>query len=266
MKMMHKRNNEFRRLVDKLYGALEMERRIIGIELLRTDAAYQGTEARELTGKINYCQMIAAASRGNAIKSDRHHIKCVSGIRALGFDHTDTVNSQGENWIRLGMYEDQEVSRKLRQRIDFIPEGTCGVLLQPLEDYAEMPDVIMIVTTPYNIMRITQGYAYRHGQPEHLNIAGNQAICLECTAAPYTADEMNVSTLCIGTRHQAGWKDTEMAVGIPRSKFADTVEGVMATINIMESDAKKEQIEKRMKAAGIEMPEIRYHYNYYLDC
>ena len=261
--MMNRQNSECGQLAAKLYAALDMERRVIGVRLLRTEEEYQQTEAREPGGAINYCQMAAAASRGNAIKSDRHHIKCASGIRALGFDHRDAGNSRGENWLRLGLYEDPDVSRQVRGRIDFIPEGTFGVLLQPLENYEKMPDVVMVVTTPYNIMRITQGYAYRHGQPEHLNMIGNQAICLECTASPYTTDSINVSTLCIGTRHQAGWKDTEMACGISGNKFSDTVGGIMATINIMESDANKEQIEKRMKEYGIEIPEIRYHYNYY---
>jgi len=266
MKTTHKQNSISRQLSEKLYAALEMERRIIGIKLLRTEEAYRSIDIKELNGSINYCQMAAAASRGHAIKSNQQHVKCSSGIRSLGFDHTDSLNSQGENWVRLGLYENPEVSRRVRGRIEYIAEKTHGILLQPLEFYDDIPDIIMIVTTPYNVMRLTQGYAYHYGNPEEINMIGNQAICLECTAFPYVTGNINISTLCIGTRHQAGWKDTEMAVSIPGSKFVNTVEGVMATINIMESDAKKKAIEERAKKAGIEIGEIKYHYNYYMEC
>ncbi|MGC4018133.1 MAG: DUF169 domain-containing protein [Muricomes sp.] len=243
-----------------------MERSIIGVRLFHTDEDYQNAEARELSRPINYCQMVAAASRGNAIKSKQDHIKCVSGIRVLGFDHTDLKNSAGENWTRLGLYKDAGISKNVRSRISNIPEQTCGILVQPLEKYTGMPDVVLIVTSPYNIMRLTQGYGYHYGEAKQMNMAGNQAVCLECTAAPYVNQDINISSLCIGTRHRAGWKDTEMAVGIPMSKFADIVDGVMQTVNIMESDAKKEQIEKKLIASGIKYEPIRYHYNYYMDC
>lgn len=263
MTTMHRQNNSFQALVQTLYAALDMDRRIIGVKLFHSKSGYQSVNAKELLRPINYCQMTAAASRGNAIKSTRSKINCASGIRVLGFDHTDTCNATGENWIRLGMYKNPDTSREVRGRIGNIPEQTYGIAVQPAEHYETVPDVIMIVTTPYNIMRLTQGYGYHHGEAKNISMVGNQAICLECTAAPYLNDEINISALCIGTRHQAGWKDTEMAIGIPGSKFADVVDGVLATINIMESDAKKNQIEEKMKKAGIDFLPMRYHYNYY---
>lgn len=249
-----------------LYAALDMQRSIIGVKLLTTEQSYQEADAKEPLKPINYCQMVAAASKGKAIKSTQAQIKCSSGIRVLGFDHTDVNNAEGENWIRLGLYKDPDVSRKVRDRIPNIPEKTYGIVVQPLEQYEEIPDVIIIVTDPYNVMRLTQGYAYHHGESKSVSMMGNQAVCLECTAAPYVNDEMNISTLCIGTRHQAGWKGSEMAIGIPGSKFRDTVDGVMATINSMESDAKKARIESELQKAGITHEELRYHYNYYMDC
>lgn len=266
MKMMDRQSNKCREAADTLYAALEMERRAVGVKLLLTEEAYQKAEAKVMLRPANYCQMVAAASKGNGIKCRQEHIRCTSGIRVLGFDHTDLQNAEGENWMKLGLYKSPAVSRKMRRRIGEIPEKTYGLLVQPAESFEEIPDVILIITNPYNVMRLTQGYAYHYGEAKHIRMAGNQAICLECTAAPYVNDEMNTSTLCIGTRHQAGWKDTEMAIGIPGAKFADTVQGVVLTMNIMESDAKKEQIERKMQAAGIEYPKMKYHYNYYMDC
>ena len=64
----------------------------------------------------------------------------------------------------------------------------------------------MIAANPFNVMRIVQGYAYHYGMLKNVNMIGNQAICLECTARPYVLKDMNVSVLCIGTRHRLAGK------------------------------------------------------------
>ena len=56
-----------------------------------------------------------------------------------------------------------------------------------------------------------------------------------------------------------------MAIGIPKEQFADVVTGLMSTLNQMESDSNKEIIEKKLKNKNIPF-EIRYGYNYYMDC
>lgn len=266
MKMISKQNKECKYLAEALYAALDMERSIVGVKLFKREGDYKQAKGAELQKPINYCQMVAAASRGNTIKATEEKMKCGSGIRVLGFDHQDSKNSNGQNWVKLGIHETAEVSREVRKRIESIPEKTSGILVQPLEKYMEMPDVILIVTTPYNIMRLTQGYGYYYGTAEQINMAGNQAICLECTAAPYINGDINISTLCIGTRHQAGWEDTEMAIGISGDKVNAVVDGVIRTINIMESDSNKKRIEERMKEKKIACEEMRYQYNYYMDC
>ena len=78
---------------------------------------------------------------------------------------------------------------------------------------------------------------------QSINMIGNQAICLECTARPIGIKDLNTSMLCIGTRHRAGWKDDEMAVGIPGEQFIDVVNGLMNTLNQMENDSNKKIIE-----------------------
>ena len=94
---------------------------------------------------------------------------------------------------------------------------------------------------------------------------GNQAICLECTARPYVLKDMNVSMMCIGTRHRAGWKDDELAIGIPGPQWSQIITGLINTVNLMESDNNKRIIERKFKEKNIPF-DIRYGYNYYMDC
>lgn len=114
-------------------------------------------------------------------------------------------------------------------------------------------------------MRLIQGYAYSYGMPKSINMIGNQAICLECTARPIGMKDLNTSMLCIGTRHRAGWRDDEMAVGVPGEQFASVVNGLMQTLNQMENDSNKKLIDQKFQKYEIPF-EIRYGYNYYMDC
>ena len=76
--------------------------------------------------------------------------------------------------------------------------------------YDEEPDVVLVVTNSYNGMRIVQGYTHVFGYNTSFKIAGNQAICSECTAFPFESNDINVSLLCSGTRYKAKWGDEEI--------------------------------------------------------
>ena len=251
--------------VNKLYCALQLGRSAVGVNLLRTEEEYEKAEAISLKRPINYCQMVAAATNGNCIKAKEADFKCQSGIRVLGINPTDLKNSRGENWVRLGLYQDAEVAGTIRKELVYLEEPCFGVKVAPIEKMEDFPDVVIVIVNPYNSMRLIQGYAYSYGMPKSINMIGNQAICLECTARPIGVKDMNTSMLCIGTRHRAGWKDDEMAVGIPGEQFASVVNGLISTLNQMENDSNKKIIDQKFQEKNISF-EIRYGYNYYMDC
>lgn len=256
----------FQLLTKKLYASLNLDRHIVGVKFLRSENEFQAEEAMIPSKKMNYCLMVASASNGHGIKARKENFLCQSGPRVLGIDPTDLKNAKGENWARLGLYSTPEISKEVREQLSYSQEDIYGVMVKPLEQYNEIPDVVLIITIPYNVMRIVQGYAYHYGIPKNINMIGNQALCLECSARPYCSDDLNVSVLCIGTRHRTGWKNEEMAVGIPKSKFENIVDGIYNTINSMESNSNKKIIEDKLRKEGILDFEIRYDYNYYLDC
>ena len=258
-------NEKWKNAVDQLYCTLELDRRAVGVKLLKDAAQFETAGATVLKHPINYCQMIAAATNGNRIKARNEDFLCRSAPRALGIESAELYNDHGANWSRLGLYKDAELSRTVREELVYADEEQYGILTAPIEQFHDFPDVILIISSPYNCMRIVQGYAYHYGMPKSVNLIGNQAVCLECTGRPYILKDMNLSLLCIGTRHRAGWKDEEMAVGIPAEQFKDVADGLMQTINLMENDRNKEIFDQKLKEKNIPYA-VRYHYNYYMDC
>lgn len=257
--------HEFSEQVEKLYALLDLKYCAIGIELINDIERYQNVDVTEIKNPINYCGAVRAASLGRSLKIPRGKFRCKSAERFFGIDPADPINSNGENWHRLGMYVDKEIARDVRKKQKDVSGEHYGVVVKPIEQWDHLPEVVLVFDLPYNMMRLMQGYAYLYGQPKNLRIMGNQAVCYESTTLPLATHEINLSLLCIGTRHRAGWSKEDMAMGIPGDKFAGVVEGLEKTANIMESDEEKKRIQARWKADW-EPLHLQFGYNYYKNC
>ena len=145
----------------------------------------------------------------------------------------------------------------------FCSHKPYGVMVKPVEEYEEEPDVVLVVTNPYNGMRIMQAYTHVFGFNTAFKMAGNQAICSECTAFPFESNDINVSLLCSGTRFKAKWQDEEIAIGFPFNQFLPIVRGLYATLDPIEPNEKKAEIEARCRKLDRAVPEIHYDGNYY---
>jgi uncharacterized protein (DUF169 family) len=254
---------EFRARIIRLNCALDLARKAVGIKFLHTEEEYRLADAKPVTAPINYCVMVRLATQVRALKAIGNNLACLAGARALGLKEIDAYHRSGQNGKKLGLYHDMPTAKRTRDGMSYCDHQAFGIMVKPLEDYDSEPDVVIMVSHPYNIMRIVQGYSYYSGIQSAFKMTGNQAICSESTAYPYLSKDINVSLLCIGTRHKAGWGDHELAVGFPISLFNKIVDGVMNTVNIMEDNQKKKVIEKKLLENEIDDLEIKYDSNYY---
>lgn len=252
-----------RQAIINLNCALELESKIVAIKFLFTEEDFNQADAKHITSKMNYCVMVKLATMGRSLKAKGDDLACEAGARALGLKPIDDYNKSGQSGKKLGLYNDMTTSKSARDAMSYCDHKAYGIMVKPLEEYEDDPDVIIIVTSPYNAMRIIQGYSYFNGIHSTFKMSGNQAICSESTAFPYLSNGINTSLLCIGTRHKAGWKDNELSVSFPFNSFFKITEGVMNTINIMDSNAKKEIIEKKLHENAIDNFHIKYNFNYY---
>jgi uncharacterized protein (DUF169 family) len=254
-----------KKLVMKVNCALELDRKIVGVKFLFSKEEYEAVDARHIKNKLNYCVMVKLAMSGKALKATGDDLACIAGARAIGLKEIDDYHKSGQNGKRLGLYRDMVTAKKARDGMSYCDHHAYGIMVKPLEEFNQEPDVVIVVTNPYNVMRIVQAYSYYYGMQTNYKMTGNQAICSESTAYPYLSNDINVSMLCIGTRHRAGWKDDELAVAFPFNRFDKISEGIMETVNIMDNNKKKEVIEKKLHENGVDDFVIRYNHNYYDD-
>ncbi len=244
-----------RELSARLSCALDWPREFVGIRFLFTEEAYQRTRAQELRRPIHYCQMVKAATCGHAIKASASTHGCPAAARALGIVEVGEMHRSGRTAFSNCLYHDFGTAKNARDRQTICDHVAFGVLVKPLPKYRDdemPPHVIQVITNPYNAMRLIQGYSYYYSVRTAFKFSGLQALCAESTAYPYMANDINLSLLCGGTRKFCQWHDDELAVSIPFSKFAQTVEGTLRTMNLEDPDEKKAIARERLRQNGME--------------
>lgn len=245
---------------------LTLERGIAGVCFLDTREEFERTPVAAVRAKIAYCVAVKAAMAGKRVKAAAQFSGCNGGSRALGMVLPDDSFSSGRLYHDFGLYRDMPTSRQVAETMTARDKSCHGFLVQPLGEFVEKdPEVVILVTDARNAMRLIQGYTYHHGSQPSFKMAGNQALCSECTAHPLATGSMNVSMLCSGTRHLARWKSHELAIGIPFNKFAATVDGLLRTADAVELDPAKQRIRAELIGQGLPDPHFRFGHTYYTD-
>ncbi len=237
-----------------LTSVLEIERRVVGVKFLADKPAFDAASGKHLTTKMPYCVMVKVAMAGVALKVTLDNISCNGARNVLGLTEPLPTFLTGESGVRLGLYCDQDVAQRAAANLSRIGNRSHGMQIMPLAEFSEAPDVVIIVTSAYNIMRLMQGYGYYHGVKKTCSVSGNQAFCSELTAEPVAYGDTNFSMLCSGTRFWCGWSKDEMGIGIPYRQFDDMVDGVMKTLNPTEPLADKQRIAGKLEEQNLAFP------------
>ena len=154
---------EFHQLVKDINCALKMDRRVVGVKFLFDEDEFARAGAKRVTGKIAYCVMVRTTMAGRSLKAAAENCGCMGGARALGLAGLDEMSLSGRFYHSLGLYRDLPTSKQVQHTMTFCSHKPYGVMVKPVEEYDEEPDVVLIVTNPYNGMRIMQGYSYAFG-------------------------------------------------------------------------------------------------------
>lgn len=248
----------------KFNSALDVERKVVGVKFLFDQEAYEVAEAKPARQKIPYCVMVRLATQGYSLKATLETSGCGGGTRALGLEDTKPQFESGCEYNTFGLYNDLTIAKNVVNNITFCKHKIYGVMTKPLELYDDAPDIVIIVTNSYNTMRIIQGYTYKYGTQTNFKFAGNQAVCSECTAYPFETNSINISMFCSGTRYLAGWKENEIAIGLPYGKFLETCEGIFLSINGSEQNENKEIILAKIRQNNLEDPGIKKDDAYFI--
>jgi len=196
-----------------------------------------GTEAaphtkfpkKHLGIQIMPCQGLTMARRyGWSIGMTVEDLKCGTGIIVLGFVEAPPGYYEGKFDLTPST-QGAEVRSVRLEAMDRLPlnQGGCAVV-SPLFRNDFEPDLYLVYGTPAQILRLVQASLFSKGGYLHFKSAGG-ASCAETFAAPMVHDQCTLILIGNGERIFAHAEDHELCFAIPRSKIADTLEGLQAT-------------------------------------
>ena len=249
----------------KLMALLRLSRQPVGVKLVDTKEEYDKIEAQELVAPLEYCVSVRSAGLGHSIKFTKENSGCSGSTRALGFEKPSQEFYDGREGCQLGLFADPEIARETNRQVKMIDRRPYGIVVKPLQKFEVDPDVVIVVGRAREMMRLVQGYTCTYGLQPQVSLSGNQALCIECTAAPMETGRMNLSLMCSGTRFLARWGEDEVGMGIPYDKFDGTVQGVWDSVNGTELDERKHEIKKAMEKLGCNCNDMTFGTAYYLS-
>jgi len=177
---------------------------------------------------IRHCSMVGLARNENKTfyaLAENH--ECNGGAWSLGLrEITDSLKS-GDFYFKLGKFES---SAACKRTIDRVPrlgtKETYATLYAPLESTPFDPQVVVIVATPWAMLKLSQSVLFRVGGRVEAAFAGIQSVCADACAQTYLNGKVNFSMGCDGSRKFSGIVDGEMVMGIPAEILPDLVEAL----------------------------------------
>ncbi len=246
----------------KFYTSMSFQNKIVGIKFLYKKKEFNKSKIAQSKTKLSYCMMVKVACSGKAIKVREKNFLCSSSARTFGILEFNDHISSGKEYYSYNMYDSLKTAKDVQEGTVYLSRKIYGLIAQPIENYEVEPDIVILITNPYNVMRVVQGYSYTYGRANNISFVGNQGVCSELTAKPFESNDINISVLCSNTRFSCKWKDSDMGISMPYKMFINVAKGVLETLNATEPDKKKEEIIKRSEESEVKM-NIVVGKNYY---
>lgn len=247
----------------KITTALGLRHRIAGVRFLDFQEDYDNCKAPLASRKGPYCYQVRQALDGEHFKVDKNLVTCDYARAATGLEKPDISMREGRSFDYCGLAETKAIGKSIADAMKYIEQDIYGIELGPLEEM-EHADLVIMVDYAQTVMRIFQGYTYKYGAPKNLSFYSNQAMCSDMTSKVFHTNDINMSLGCNGTRRYAKLDDGEVAVSLPINMFDTLADGVIETLNAVQSVPEKKRIMETLEQSeenslGIE---IDMHYNY----
>ncbi len=157
--------------------------------------------------------------------------ECNGGAWSLGLREITPTLKSGDFYFKLGKYNSAAACKRTIDKVPHLGTGdTYATLYAPLEKTPFTPNVIMIVSTPRNMLKLSQSTLFTLGGRVHAEFSGIQSVCSDATAQTYLTGRPNFSLGCDGSRKFSGIADDEMVMGFPAEMLPEIVAALKIVI------------------------------------
>ncbi|MHC1755398.1 MAG: DUF169 domain-containing protein [Methanosarcina sp.] len=178
---------------------------------------------------MRHCQFVDRVRKtGEELYTLGEDQMCKGGAGVMGLGALPPKVASGEFYYKgLKQFGTQEAAKLTIEMVPTLtPDSTEAVLYAPLEKVTFMPDVVLVICNPMQIMLLTQAYMYKTGGRLEVSFAGKQSLCSDGVVQAKEG-EIGVTVGCSGSRLYTGITDNEMTMGIPVELLPDVAAGLM---------------------------------------
>jgi len=177
---------------------------------------------------MRHCQFMDRVRRsGEEFYTLGEDQMCKGGAGVMGLGALPPKVASGEFYYKgLKQFSTQEAAKLTIDMVPTLaPDTTEAVLYSPLEKTTFMPDVVVVICNPKQIMLLTQAYMYKTGGRLEVSFAGKQSLCSDGVVQAKQG-EIGVTVGCSGSRAYTDISDEEMTMGIPIGLLPDLAAGL----------------------------------------
>ncbi len=217
--------NEYGREIIEL---LKLDTSPVAVTLLPKGAEIPGN-IRKIDKAMRHCQMMDRVRKTKEEFYATHEDEsCKGGAGALGLRKMPPKVASGEFYYEtLKHFGSLEAAKRTIDKVPVIEaESKSAIIYAPLETSSFMPDIVVIICSPKQVMLLTQAFLYKKGGRVETEFAGKQSLCSDAVAQPYTTGKIGITLGCSGSRNYTFIQESELTVGIPIRLLKDIVEGL----------------------------------------
>jgi len=182
----------------------------------------------EIDKMIKHCMMASLArNEGKIFYATAEKHECNGGAWALGLKDLSPTLKTGKFYFKLGKYASTPACKRTMNSIPHLGTGdTYATMYAPLEKTTFTPHVVIIITTPWSMLKLAQSSLFRLGGRAHVEFSGIQSVCSDAVAKVYLGGKPNFSLGCDGSRKFSGIADEEMVMGFPAEMLPEITDAV----------------------------------------
>jgi uncharacterized protein (DUF169 family) len=167
--------------------------------------------------RLTHCAMVAKARRGEVFYAEPANFKCGLSRFNLGLQRrVDSFKSSLVKYLISHSHaKDEQTAKIYLESNPPLKEGEKYLIYFPMTKSPFVPDVLICIGTPVEIMEIVHRLTKETGEATQAWMSGVSAVCAEVTAIPLITGRPNLSLGCCGTRRFGELKENELLLGIP---------------------------------------------------
>ena len=246
--------------ITRVSKALGLENKILGLRFLVLEKEYNDSLAEEDEG-LSLCSLVKLACRGKSVKCNASTIGCDDAAYAMGLKEVPEYVYSGRKEYEDRKYLSKSIAFQVQNEKKYIPQKIYGAIISPLEEI-ENPDLVIVIATAKDMMRLTQGYSRYYGVNKNLLSIGVQGICSELVSKPFMNNDLNVSLLSNCCRKLTDFSAGCMGASFPIHLAENIFRGILETVNLTENNIPKKKILERLDSPDELGFEIVMNYDY----